>query len=110
MSERLKNPYGCMICHKSFSVSLHLVKHVELKHSSPNQPPIKPLIKVEPKDQDFDKRNSNTDENKVIPKHSICIRTVSSSLPLSIQQHAPYTQFLPRPVTNVSNVPKRKNS
>ena len=49
MSERLKNPYGCMICHKTFSVSLHLVKHVELKHLSSNQPPIKPLIKVEPK-------------------------------------------------------------
>ena len=80
MSERLKNPYGCMICHKSFSVSLHLVKHVELKHLSSNQPPIKPLIKVEPKDQDFEERNPNTDENKVIPRHSIyiCIRTVSS--------------------------------
>ena len=81
MSERLKNPYGCMICQKAFSVSLHLVKHVELKHLSPNQPSIKPLIKVEPKDQDFDERNLNTDENKVIPRHSIYkkfIRTVSS--------------------------------
>ena len=63
MSERLKNPYGCMICHKTFSVSLHLVKHVELKHSSRNQPPIKPLIKIEPKDKDFDERNLNTDKN-----------------------------------------------
>ena len=78
MSERLKNPYGCTICHKAFSVSLNLVKHVELKHLSPDQPPKKLLIKVEPKDQDFEERNLNTDKNKVIPRHSIYIRTVSS--------------------------------
>ena len=75
MSERLKNPYGCTICHKSFSVSLSLVKHVELKHLSPDQPPRKTLIKVEPKDQDSE--DLNTDENKVIPRHSIYIRKVS---------------------------------
>ena len=77
MSERLINPYGCTICHKSFSVSLNLVKHVELKHLSTNQPPIKPLIKVEPKDQDSEELNLNTDENKVIHRHSVYIRTVT---------------------------------
>ena len=52
MSGRLINPYACSICFKTFSISLNLVKHVELKHLSPNQPPIKPLIKVEPIDLD----------------------------------------------------------
>ena len=64
MSERLINPYACSICFKTFSVSLNLVKHVELKHLSP---PIKPQIKIEPKDQDPEERHKNTDENKVIP-------------------------------------------
>ena len=69
MSERLINPYACSICFKTFSVSLNLVKHVELKHLSPNQPPIKPLIKVEPKDQDYaEEQCLNTDENKEIPR------------------------------------------
>jgi hypothetical protein len=71
MSERLKNPYGCTICHKAFSVSLNLVKHVELKH----QPPRKTLVKVEPKDQESE--DINPDENNVIPRHSIYIRKVS---------------------------------
>ena len=62
MGERLKNPYACSICFKTFSVSLHLVNHVEFKHLSPNQP----LIKVEPKDQDYDEEQCiNIDENKV---------------------------------------------
>ena len=62
MSKRLKNPYACSICFKKFSVSLHLVNHVEFKHLSPNQP----LIKVEPKDQDSDEEQRlNTFENKV---------------------------------------------
>ena len=65
MSERLINPYACSICFKTFSVSLNLVKHVELKHLSPNQP----LIKVEPKDQDSAVEQClNTDENKEIPR------------------------------------------
>ena len=64
MSERLINPYACSICFKTFSVSLNLVKHVELKHLSPNQPPIKPLIKVEPKDQDYTEEQClSSDEN-----------------------------------------------
>ena len=83
MSERLKNPYGCTICHKTFSVSLNLVKHVELKHLSPDQPPIKTLIKAELKDQDSEERNLNTDANKMIPRYSIYIRKVSFYLLLS---------------------------
>ena len=62
MSARLKKPYACSVCFKKFSVSLHLVNHVEFKHLSPNQP----LIKVEPKDQDSDEEQSlNIDGNKV---------------------------------------------
>ena len=71
MSARLKKPYACSVCFKKFSVSLHLVNHVEFKHLSPNQP----LIKVEPKDQDSDEEQSlNIDGNKVkieIIDHSV---------------------------------------
>ena len=67
MSGRLINPYACSICFKTFSVSLNLVKHVELKHLSPNQ--IKPLIKVEPIDLDSaEEQCLNSDENKDIPR------------------------------------------
>ena len=65
MSERLINPYACSICFKTFSVSLNLVKHVELKHLSPNQPP----IKVEPIDLDSaEEQCLNSDESKEIPR------------------------------------------
>ena len=65
MSERLINPYACSICFKTFSVSLNLVKHVELKHLSPNQP----LIKVEPIDLDSaEEQCLNSDESKEIPR------------------------------------------
>jgi hypothetical protein len=65
MSERLINPYACSICFKTFSVSINLVKNVELKHLSPNQPP----IKIEPKDQDYaEEQCLNTDEIKEIPR------------------------------------------
>ena len=57
MSARLKKPYACSICFKKFSVSLHLVNHVEFKHLSPNQP-------LKPKDSD-EEQCLNTDEKKV---------------------------------------------
>ena len=67
MSERLLNPYACSICFKTFSISLNLVKHVELKHLSPNQ--IKPLIKVEPIDIDYaEEQCLDSDESKKIPR------------------------------------------
>ena len=65
MSERLINPYACSICFKTFSVSLNLVKHVELKHLSPNQS----RIKVEPIDLDFaEEKCLNSDETKEISR------------------------------------------